>query len=238
MKFSEYRSRAPDRTAFDVVVWWIIVRNLARLTFWLLYRNRNLGREHVPNDGPVVFVSNHQSHFDPPLIAGLVGPFTSLARSGLFSFKPFGWLLRQCGAIPMARKGAGSVGALRIGIGVLKSRGRMLVFAEGGRTPDGAVEPFRPGMLLLLKRVPETTVVPVAIEGAYDIWPLRRRYPRLRGRLMTMVGPGFPAEELLAVPQDEALDRLRRTIDGMRLELRRQLREATGGRYPAPGPGD
>jgi hypothetical protein len=34
------------------------------------------------------------------------------------------------------------------------------------------------------------------------------------------------------------MERLRRAIDAMRLELRRELRDATGGRFPAPGPGD
>lgn len=238
MKFSDYRSRAPNRTAAAVVIWWIIVRNLVRLVLWLVYRLRCFGREHVPNKGPVVFAANHQSHYDPPIIGVLVGPFSSLARSGLFSFKPFGWLLRQCGAIPMVRRGGASAGALRAGVAELQSRGRLLIYPEGSRTRDGTVTPFRPGVLVLLRRVPQSTVVPVAIEGAFDVWPITRRYPRLRGRIMTMAGPGIPAEELLSVTPHEALQRLHGVIDAMRLDLRRKLRERSGGRYPAPGPGD
>ena len=55
---------------------------------------------------------------------------------------------------------------------------------------------------------------------------------------MVMGGPVIPAEELLSVPPAEALDRLRREVETMRMKLRAELREQSRGRFPAPGPGD
>ena len=236
MTFAEYRSRSPNRPAFAVFFWWIIVRNIVRLAMWVLYHQRCIGREHVPREGPVIYAANHQSHFDPCIVGCLVGPLSALARSGLFRFKPFAWVIRQLGAIPL-RQGTGDAAALRAAIAELKSGGRMMIYPEGSRTSDGAIGPFRPGMMLLVKRS-GATVVPVALEGAYDVWPSTRRFPRLRGRILTMAGPGIPAAELLAVKPDEALARLRREIDSMRLKLRAELRDATAGRYPAPSAGD
>ena len=112
----------------------------------------------------------------------------------------------------------------------------VLIFPEGSRTPDGALKPFKRGTLLLIKRS-GATVSPVAVEGAFDVWPSTRRFPRLRGRLLTKVAPPIAAADLPKEP-DAALDMVRRRIEETRLELRAMLRADTGGRFPAPGPGD
>jgi 1-acyl-sn-glycerol-3-phosphate acyltransferase len=218
------------------VIWWILVRTVVRFSLWLVYRQRCLGRSNVPVTGPAIFVANHQSHYDPPAVGCLVGPFASLARATLFDTQPWRWILPRLGAIRLHR-GRGDAAALRAAINELKAGGRVLLFPEGARCRDGAVSVFQSGMLVLVRRT-GAPVVPVAIEGAFDIWPRTRRYPRLRGRIMLRVGHPIAAQELLEVPHEEAMERLRRAIDAMRLELRRELRDATGGRYPAPGPGD
>ena len=70
------------------------------------------------------------------------------------------------------------------------------------------------------------------------MWPRGRTYPKLRGRIRVRAGKAIPADDLLAGSPEEALDRLKQVIETMRLELRAELRQASGGRYPAPGPGD
>jgi len=236
VSFAEYRSRVRRCSAFQAVVWWIFVRSIVRFVMWLVYRQRCLDRSRVPPAGPAIYVANHQSHYDPPIVGCLVGPFASLARATLFDTQPWRWILPRLGAIRLHR-GKGDAAALRTAINELNAGGRVLLFPEGQRCHDGAVNVFQSGMLVLVKRT-GAPVVPVAIEGAFDVWPRTRKYPRLRGRIAARVGHPIPAEELLAVPHAEAMERLRRGIDAMRLELRRQLRDDTGGRFPAPGPGD
>ena len=71
----------------------------------------------------------------------------------------------------------------------------VLIFPEGTRTPDGALGEFQRGVMLLIKRS-RAQVVPVALEGASDIWPIGTALPRLRGRLGVMAAqPGL--EEIL-----------------------------------------
>ncbi|MHC4217134.1 MAG: lysophospholipid acyltransferase family protein [Planctomycetota bacterium] len=236
MKFADYRSRVQRCSALQTVIWWIIVRSIARFVFWLLYRQRFFGRSKLPVTGPAIYVANHQAHYDPPLVACLVGPYAPLARDTLFDTQPWRFILTDLGSIRL-RKGRGDAGAMRAAINELKAGGRVLLFPEGERTHDGSMAVFQSGMMVLVRRT-GVPVVPIAIEGAFDIWPRKRKYPRLRGRLAASIGHPIPAEELTSEPPEVAMERLRRAIDAMRLELRRELRDATDGRFPAAGPGD
>ena len=238
MKIFQVRRRGPTRSALNVLVWWVAISRSVHAMLLLLYRLRCSGASHVPRRGAIVFVSNHQSHYDPPIVGCLVSdrPFKAMARSSLFRFKPFGWVIGQIGAIPL-RRGEPDAAAIRAAIAELRGGGCALLFPEGTRTRDGALRKFHSGILVLIRRSGAVTV-PVAIEGAYDVWPQRRTYPKLRGRLRVKAGKPIPADDLLAGSPQEALDRLKQVIETMRLELRAELRQASGGRYPAPGPGD
>ena len=238
MKFLQCRRRAPTFSRFTVLAIWTLVRHLFFLYFRLMYRLRYDGQKNIPFEGPVIYAANHQSNLDAPAIGCLIWdrPFTSLARSGLFKFKPLGWLIRLPGAIPL-RRGRSDAPAIRAAIEQLQAGGCILMFPEGTRSTDGAVGKFKAGVLVLVKRT-KVPIVPIAVEGAYDAWPIWQRFPRLRGRIKVRASRAIPADELLADPPEVALQRLRCKIDAMRMDLRRQLREATKDRYPAPGPGD
>ena len=238
MKVLQCRRRAPTFSRFTVLVVWTLVRHLFFVFFRLMYRLRYDGQANIPREGPVIYASNHQSNLDPPSIGCLVWdrPFIALARVGLFKFKPFAWMIRLPGAIPL-RRGRGDAQAIRAAIDQLNAGGCVLMFPEGTRSPDGTVQPFKAGILILVKRT-KAPVVPLAVEGAYDIWPIGQRFPRLRGRIKVKAGRAIPADELLADAPGRTLERLRCEIDAMRIDLRRQLREATKGRFPPAGPGD
>jgi 1-acyl-sn-glycerol-3-phosphate acyltransferase len=221
VSFRAYRRLRPDLSAWSIFFWWIIVRTVVRVAMWLVYRQRCLQRSRIPQSGPALYVSNHQSHLDPPIVGCLTGPLACLARADLLQVPFWGPVMRQIGAIPIQRE-RGDAEAMRAAIDVLQAGGRMLLFPEGTRTRDGAIGAFRPGLLVLLKRT-GAPVVPIAIEGAFDVWPPGRRRPRLRGRIAVIAGAPIPAAELLALPREEALEHLKKTIDGLRLELRRRL---------------
>lgn len=238
MKVLQYKRRAPHWTAWRTFFWWTFIRALVMGTLWIFYRLRFFGQDHIPSTGPIIYVANHQSHIDPPAIgAGIYDrPFTALARHTLFDFGPFGWMLKAIGAVPLHRQ-RHSAEAFRAAVNALKAGGAVLIFPEGTRTRDGAIATFRPGMLVLVKRS-GAPVVPVAVEGAFDCWPIPRSSPRLHGRMLIEIGEPIPAQELLSMPPEQAMEHLRGVIDKMRLQLRARLRDRTNGRYPAPGPGD
>ena len=238
MRVLEFRRRGPTHSFFEVLLWWTVVPMFLSLFFRLVYRVRWAGRDLIPRRGPIIFAANHQSHYDPLLIGWQVAdrPFLSVAQAGLFSFGPLAWLMRQVGAIPLKR-GRGDVSAVRAAIAQLRAGGCVLIFPEGGRTRDGVMAPFHRGVLVLVQRT-KAVVVPVAVDGTYDIWPIGRRFPRLRGRIGVQAGRPIASDELLNDPPEVALERLRRAVETMRLGLRNRMREATAGRYPADTSGD
>ena len=134
---------------------------------WFQYRFT--GKAHVPLNGPVLLVSNHQSNLDPVLV-GLACPrqLKYLARQGLF-FWPFSLWIRSLGAVPIDRE-RGALAGIRATIELLKKGNAVVVFPEGSRTPDGKLHALLPGFCLLARRS-GATIVPVAIDGAFAALP-------------------------------------------------------------------
>lgn len=170
----------------------------------LAFRFRATGREHVPTAGPVLLVSNHQSHLDPVLI-GVACPrqMRFLARHSLF-FWPLGWLIHSLGAVPIDRE-RGGLGGIKATLQLLKAGEAVLVFPEGTRSRDGRLQPLMPGFCALARRG-GATVVPVAIEGAFAAMPRGSRFPRPRPIRLAFC-PAIRPEEQKRL-SDEELARL------------------------------
>ena len=200
--------------------WWLSV------WFKLCYRHQALGVHHIPSQGPVLLVANHQSFFDPIIIGiGTIRrPYFSLARASLFRFPVFGWLLRSFHVIPVER-GAADMTAMRRCLDVLQQQRLLLLFPEGTRSDTGMTLPFAPGMLLLIKRA-KPTVIPVAVEGGFHVWPKTRKYPRLFGKLAVSFGQPIAANVLLEMSNEQALEHLQNTVEQLRLSLTFQLSSA------------
>jgi 1-acyl-sn-glycerol-3-phosphate acyltransferase len=168
----------------------------------------------------VIIAANHESHLDPPLIGcGPRRPMCFVARVGLFSFRPLGWLISALNAIPI-RQGEADTAAIRAVLGALEAGRPVLIFPEGSRTFDGGLQPFARGITVLLKRS-KCPVVPAAVAGCFEAWPRTRSFPFLRGRRVAVVfGAAIGHDELMKDGPDAALALLRERIEGLRLQAR------------------
>lgn len=181
---------------------------LSSTALWVGFRTcyglRFNAGETTPMSGPVVLLANHTSHFDPPLIASATRRQLSfLARDTLFN-GAFGWLIRSYDAVPVDRDGSGLSG-IRATLKRLKQGGAVLLFPEGTRSPDGALQPFKPGFVSLLRRT-RATLVPVGIAGAHSVWPRGTGRPRLTGRVAIHFGSAVSPAELAALEDDALVD--------------------------------
>ncbi|MDH7571682.1 MAG: lysophospholipid acyltransferase family protein, partial [Armatimonadota bacterium] len=80
------------------------VWNVVRLLFRALGGAEVCGREHFPARGPVMVVSNHLSHVDPPLLAVVSPRYTFfMAKEELFRVPVLGAFLRSIGTFPVKR---------------------------------------------------------------------------------------------------------------------------------------
>ena len=130
------------------------------------------GTENIPQEEPAIYVSNHQSNFDIPILyAALPIQFRWLAKEELFRVPLFGLAMKRSGYIPINRANRREalhsliLAAQRIRQGV-----SVIIFPEGTRTPDGQLQPFKKGALLVAAKA-QVPVVPVVIHGSYRIQP-------------------------------------------------------------------
>ena len=145
----------------------------------IFFRLRTWGLENVPLEGGVILASNHQCYLDPPLGACLIRrQCRFLARSSLFRFGPFAWLIRNVGAVPLER-GESDAAGLRRAVELLKGGALLMLFPEGTRTRDGALGEVQAGAAVIALRA-GVPVVPTFIHGAFDAWPRTRKLPRPR----------------------------------------------------------
>jgi 1-acyl-sn-glycerol-3-phosphate acyltransferase len=225
-RFRAWRRNHPGRS-LPSAVFYDFCRSLCHLFYTVIYRLRRLGLHHIPQSGPLLIVCNHQSHLDPIAAGLLLSPRAThpIARIGLFSSKLLGWLLIRYNCIPI-RQGEPDSAAIREALVRLELGAPVLIFVEGSRSFDGELQPFQRGVLLLLRRA-KCPVLPVAIDGAFSAWPRTRSFPRLIGqRLAIAAGPVIPADELLALSPDQALERMRTEIDSLRAFCRARLDHA------------
>lgn len=234
---SDLKRRNPGAPLLRIIWWELICQPLSWALFSVGWGHRWWGHHHIPKTGPVLLICNHQSYLDLLVLGiGLRRHFHSMARATLFRKRSFAWLIRSLNAFAVDQAKS-DLKAMRHAIDLLNEGHLVMVFPEGARTPDGVMRDFSPGIMLLIKRA-KPMVVPMAVEGVFDIWKIHQPRPRLHGRTGAAYGRPIAAEQLLAMPSDQAMQFLQQRVDQIRLEVRQRLRQISKSQYPPPGPAD
>jgi len=128
------------------------------------------GLSNVDLSAPYIYMPNHQSNFDIPVLLGhLTVQFRWLAKMELFKIPIFGRAMRKAGYISIDRNNRQSAfESLKVAADKIKSGVSVLIFPEGTRSLDGRIRPFKKGGFVLAvdSGVP---VVPVVITGTRAI---------------------------------------------------------------------
>ncbi len=206
-------------------LWWRTVSYSFGVWFGLVNWFRVQDRHNCVTEGPVLYLANHQSYYDPIImgVATRYRPFYSMARATLWDTGWVGKLIDSLNAIPVDQN-ASDIRSIRKCIKVLQAGHALELFPEGSRTFDGNVQPFAKGIMLLIRQA-KPTVVPVAIAGADRLWHRDTKKPKLFGRMLCRIGEPIPAETLLAMDADAAVQHLQDTVTQMHAELESQLKK-------------
>jgi len=150
------------------------------------------GLENIPGEGPLVITPNHQTYADPPLVTiPIRRPVYYMAWRALFRIPVFSWLIRRVRAFPVVLDETDSR-AVREAVRLLQAGQVLMIFPEGGRSPDGRLQPFKLGAFRLAASQ-AVGVLPVTIAGGTESWPPGRWLPR-RGAITITYHPVLRAQ--------------------------------------------
>ncbi len=184
------------------------------------------GRDRVPVDRPVVFMSNHESWVDiPVLLAAIPIQVRFLAKKSLFSVPFLGWAMRSMGFIPVDRENRRTaIKSFDSAAQRIRSGRSVLIFPEETRTTSDDLLPFqRGGFLIALKG--GLPIVPVGIEGARRALP-KHSYLLRPGRVTVRFGDPIHTAGRGVTAKTEIMEEVRAAME----VLRRPSPEAAEGR--------
>ena len=132
------------------------------------------GLEKIDPEGRYVFVSNHLSYMDTPVVFSRIPvQFRFLAKKGLFQIPFLGWHLKTAGHIPVPREDPrAALRTLSRTAELIDTRGiSVLFFPEGGRSLDGKLREFKDGAAYIAIKA-QAPLVPLALIGTREVMPM------------------------------------------------------------------
>lgn len=156
-----------------------VLQRLARLALALLTDLEIVGRENLPQGGPLLVVANHFSYIDPVALVRIVPwPIEFVGGFQMPNAPSWAtWIPRVWGYYPVYR-GTGSRHALRAAEAVLAQDGVLGIFPEAGSWAT-VLRPARPGAAYLATRT-GARILPMGFAGLLDVFPRLRRGRRAR----------------------------------------------------------
>lgn len=217
---------APTAIALSLLGWrraaYVPVRLFARLVHLATgVRFRVQGLDNVPKTGSYIVISNHCSHLDGPTIAlALPHPVYFVIKKELTRIPLWGQAAVALGFIVVDRSNSTQARAeMARAVDTIKDGRRVLVFAEGTRSPDGHLQRFKKGgfYLAIDAQVP---ILPVTVNNSHRLFPKHGRVVR-SGTLDVIIGRPVPTsglgkkhvEHLMEQTREVILDARRRDPD-------------------------
>jgi 1-acyl-sn-glycerol-3-phosphate acyltransferase len=163
-------------------------------------RVRTVGLDKIDHQGTYIFMSNHVSNLDPPILCPLIPVRTSiLAKKTIWRIPILGPAMKMAEIVPVERENrAAAIQSIRTAAEVMSHGISMTLFPEGTRSPDGRLLAFKKGPFHLAMEA-GFMVVPITILGTYEMMPKGKLIVR-PGTVTIIFHPpvdpkGFPSRE-------------------------------------------
>src|SRR5713226_3417403 len=197
-----------------------ILHGFARLWSQLIMKTvfspvKVTGLEKIDTSKPHVYAVSHASALDiPVLYVYLPFQFRIVFKQELLSYPIVGWHLKRSGQVCINQQNpAASIGGIRSALKSLKGGMPLVIFPEGGRTPDGQIKPFLPGAFFLAIKA-QVDIVPVALVGTYELLPMNTYHIKCRP-LEMRVGQPIPTAGLKGHDMETLSAKVQRAVEGL-----------------------
>jgi len=178
----------------------------------------------IPLNEPTIMMYMHSSFYDP-VVVGANAPITAkyIFKKELIFLFPFVFIAALiAGHVPINRsKRASAIDALKDAAEAVKKNKRSITIApEGTRSPDGTLQPFKKGPFYLAKDSEVKHVIPIAVFGTYELWPLGQFFPLpglIRAHYLDPVPTAGTDLETLSARVHEALEKEIERVEKLKL---------------------
>ncbi len=162
---------------------------------WLIMKSifsplKVTGLDKIDTTKPHVYAVNHASALDiPVLYVNLPFQFRIAFKKELLSYPVVGWQLKRSGQVCIDQQNpAHSISSIRAALKGIKAGLPLVIYPEGGRTPDGEIKPFLAGAFFLAIKA-QVDIVPAALVGTYELLPMNTYHIKCRPLEMRVGGP-------------------------------------------------
>jgi 1-acyl-sn-glycerol-3-phosphate acyltransferase len=181
------------------------------------------GLEKVKPHEHYVFVSNHASYTDIPVVlASIPAQIRIILRHELTRVPIWGWALLTSPFLIVDRSNASKAReTLAKAAETIRNGASVLLFPEGTRTHDGKLQEFKRGAFKLAFDS-QTTILPIALDGTYQALPRHEKLPRAGSHVIVRVGEPIPfAPDASRSTREQELELMRRSEEQVRALLLR-----------------
>jgi 1-acyl-sn-glycerol-3-phosphate acyltransferase len=175
------------------------------------------GAHRIRRGQAYIFAANHQSGFDIfALLASLPYPFRWLAKRELFGIPVLGFAMEACGAIPIDRSDRRQAfDSINRAAERAQAGASIFIFPEGTRSPDGVLQEFKTGGIILAIKSRQP-IVPISISGSHQVLPKEGEWMIRPGKIFMAISEPIDTEGLTTKDRDLLI---RRVKQAMRLHL-------------------
>jgi long-chain acyl-CoA synthetase len=156
------------------------------------------GIEKLPKSGAYIISANHQSYIDPLILASILPPlvFDKVFAVGTSEIFGAGFMLRLARSlrVVVVDPDANLIPAMRAGAFGLRQGRALILYPEGERSIDGIPKTFKKGAAILSIHV-QVPIVPMAIEGFYEVWPRNKPFQGFKPLKIVFGDPILPPPE-------------------------------------------
>jgi len=172
------------------------------------------GREGVDRRAPHIYMSNHLSFLDGPLLFGLIPQRVRvILKKEVFRIPVIGQGMRYVGFLPVDRKRVhGGKKTIDRAATLMQERGySYLIFPEGTRSRDGRMQAFKRGGFFLAL-ASGASIVPITISGTYELMPRGTLFAK-KGRIKVAFHPAVPVDGYSQENIELLIDRVRGVVE-------------------------
>jgi 1-acyl-sn-glycerol-3-phosphate acyltransferase len=185
----------------------------AKSVFLVMFKRLHIqGKENLNKENKYILIANHGSLFDIIAIASFYPEISWFGHERLLKVPVFRRFLKMTDYIPYKEPTIGNTRRMLDQLMEKATNQSVAIFPEGTRTLDGKINPFYRGFIYLF-RTRETGILPVTLNGFYDLKPKNRFYINFGSKLKVIIHKPISREELVNKNDDEIIETVKSVIE-------------------------